>query len=221
MSADAPLGRASPSSAASANTDVAPVAVRRNRRAERNAATRQEILDAAWQLVREHGLAALAMRDLGSHVGMRAQSLYAYFPSKHAIYDAMFAEGNREILGRMLQLPPRRDPVTALKDQARLFLQFCVEDPVRYQLLYQRTIPGFAPSPDSYEAATEGLDLVWVALEACGVTTGRARDTWTALIAGLAAQQNANEPGGQRWVRLVNDAVDMFLAHHQPGKAQP
>jgi len=60
-----------------------------------------------------------------------------------------------------------------------------------------------------------------VALEACGVTTGRARDTWTALIAGFAAQQNANEPGGQRWVRLVNDAIDMFLAHHQPGKANP
>lgn len=161
------------------------------------------------------------MRDLGSRVGMRAQSLYAYFPSKHAIYDAMFGEGNRDILDRLRQQPPHTDPVRALKDQARLYLQFCVEDPVRYQLLYQRTIPGFAPSPDSYAPATEGLELVWVALAACGVTTGRARDTWTALIAGLAAQQNANEPGGHRWVRLVNDAIDMFLAHHQPGKAKP
>ncbi len=207
--------------AASAATEIPFAAERRDRRAERNTATRQEILDAAWQLVREHGLAALVMRDLGSRVGMRAQSLYAYFPSKHAIYDAMFAEGNRDILARMLQLPPRSDPVRALKDQARLYLQFCVEDPVRYQLLYQRTIPGFAPSPESYAPAAEGLDLVWVALQACGVTTGRARDTWTALIAGFAAQQNANEPGGQRWVRLVNDAIDMFLAYHQPGKAKP
>ena len=31
---------------------------------------------------------------------MRAQSLYSYFPSKHAIYDAMFAQGNRELLDR-------------------------------------------------------------------------------------------------------------------------
>jgi len=221
MSGQASTEGASRLSAASASTDSAPVAAPRDRRAERNAATRQEILDAAWQLVREHGLAALAMRDLGSRVGMRAQSLYAYFPSKHAIYDAMFAEGNRDILARLRQLPTRNDPVRALKDQARLYLQFCVEDPVRYQLLYQRTIPGFAPSPESYAPATEGLELVWVALEACGVTTGRARDTWTALIAGFAAQQNANEPGGQRWVRLVNDAIDMFLAHHQPGKAKP
>ena len=32
---------------------------------------------------------------------MRAQSLYSYFDSKHAIYDAMFQEGNEELLRRM------------------------------------------------------------------------------------------------------------------------
>ncbi len=64
----------------------------RDRRAERYAATRREIIDAAWDLVHQGGLASLAMRDLGSRVGMRAQSLYAYFPSKFAIFDAMFAE---------------------------------------------------------------------------------------------------------------------------------
>ena len=72
----------------------------RDRRAERQAATQAEILDAAWALVRADGLASLAMRELGARVGMRAQSLYAYFPSKHAIYDAMFADGNRTLLGR-------------------------------------------------------------------------------------------------------------------------
>ena len=60
----------------------------RDRRAERYAATRREILDAAWDLVRAGGLGSLAMRELGARVGMRAQSLYAYFPSKFAIYDA-------------------------------------------------------------------------------------------------------------------------------------
>ena len=213
--------RAEPLSDASAGQQPTPVAGLRDRRTERSAATRQEILDAAWELVRGPGLAALVMRDLGSRVGMRAQSLYAYFPSKHAIYDAMFGEGNREILDRTLRLPARSDPVRALKEQARLYLQFCVEDPVRYQLLYQRTIPSFAPSPESYAPAVEALDLARVALAACGVTAPRARDTWTALIGGLAAQQNSNEPGGDRWVRLADDVVDMFLAHHQPGKAKP
>ena len=119
----------------------------RDRRAERRAATRAEILDAAWDLVRADGLAALAMRGLGARVGMRAQSLYAYFPAKHAIYDAMFADSTRQVLDRLTNQPPLDDPVDRLRRLARVFLGFCVEDPVRYQLLFQRTIPGFEPGP--------------------------------------------------------------------------
>jgi hypothetical protein len=36
-------------------------------------------------------------------------------------------------------------------------------------------------------------------------------DLWTGMISGLSFQQIANEPGTERWVRLVDDAVDMFL----------
>src|ERR1700726_4343752 len=120
----------------------------RDRRAERYAATRREILDAAWDLVRANGLGALAMRDLGARVGMRAQSLYAYFPSKFAIYDAMFAESSRELLRRLAEPPRARDPIDELRRNARVFLDFCVEDPERYQLLFQRSIPRFEPSPE-------------------------------------------------------------------------
>ncbi len=63
-----------------------------DRIAERREATRREILDAAWALAREHGLAALTLRDLAGRVGMQPPSLYSHFASKNAIYDAMFAE---------------------------------------------------------------------------------------------------------------------------------
>jgi AcrR family transcriptional regulator len=188
----------------------------RDRRAERYAATRREILDAAWDLVHAQGLGALAMRELGARVGMRAQSLYAYFPSKFAIYDAMFAESNRELLQRMSALESVRDPVEALRERARLFMAFCAEDPGRYQLLLQRTIPGFEPSPQAYAPALEVLDGARHALSACGISDARAVDMWTAITSGLAAQQLANEPGGDRWMRLTNEATDMFLAHHAP-----
>lgn len=191
----------------------------RDRRAERNAATRREILQAAWDLVHSQSLAALALRDLGDRVGMRAQSLYAYFPSKHAIYDAMFGEANQELLARLRLLPARKDPVRALKEQAKLYLCFCVEDPVRYQLLYQRTIPGFVPSDVSYAPAVVALELAVDALAACGITGKRGLDLWTAVLGGLAAQQNSNEPGGDRWVRLTDEAIDMFLTHSR--RAQP
>ena len=193
----------------------------RDRRAERNAATRRDILDAAWDLVREVGLTALAMRDLGARVGLRAQSLYVYFPSKHAIYDAMFAESNRELFRRLTESPATTDPALRLRQHGRTFLEFCVEEPVRYQLLFQRAIPGFEPSPEAYAPAVDVLDLTRTVLKACGVVDARAMDAWTAVTSGLAAQQVSNEPGGDRWVRLLDELVDMYLAHYAQTQPTP
>ena len=51
----------------------------RDRAAERRASTRQEILDAAWDLAHEVGLTEVTLRALAHRVGMRAPSLYSYF----------------------------------------------------------------------------------------------------------------------------------------------
>jgi len=193
-------------------------------RTRRRELARQQILDAAWAVARDHGLAGLTMRDLGARVGMRAQSLYSYFPSKHAIYDAMFAQGNRELRDRYVAMDAepdgRRDPDARLRRTVEIHLRFCAEDPVRHQLLHQRPIPGFEPSAESYEVAVEVLALVRAVLHDCGAASPRAFDMYTALTSGLAAQQNANEPGGTRWLRLADDATEMFLQHFrtEPGE---
>jgi AcrR family transcriptional regulator len=44
------------------------------------------------------GLAAVSLRDLGEAVGLRQPSLYVYFMSKLVLYDAMFADGYRQLL---------------------------------------------------------------------------------------------------------------------------
>jgi AcrR family transcriptional regulator len=185
----------------------------RDRRAERREATTAEILEAAWELVREQGLAALSLRDLARKVGMRPPSLYWYFESKHAIYDAMFAEGNRELLRRMAdrQWPDELDAM--LRAVGTLFVQFSVEDPARYQLLFQRTIPGFAPSTDSYALAVQVFDQGRALLASVGLSDMADVDLWTAIVAGLSAQQVANDPGDDRWVGRVDDAVDMYALY--------
>lgn len=61
----------------------------RDRKAERRTATRREIVDAAWQVARDKGLAQVTLRDVAELVGMRAPSLYTHFASKHAIIGGM------------------------------------------------------------------------------------------------------------------------------------
>jgi AcrR family transcriptional regulator len=185
----------------------------RDRRAERREATRAEILEAAWQLAREQGLAGLSLRDIAAKIGMRPPSLYWYFESKHAIYDAMFAEGNLELLRRIAAEDWPNEPRARMRRMARIFVEFWSEDAARSQLLFQRTIPDFEPSAESYALAVEVLERGRKVLAAAGVTDRANFDLWTALVAGLASQQVANDPGGDRWLRLVDDAIDMYADH--------
>jgi AcrR family transcriptional regulator len=187
----------------------------------RREATKAEILDAAWDIVRAEGLAALSLRDMAKRVGMQAPSLYQYYDSKNAIYDAMFAEGNRQLLARYTKLRETDDPIRDLRVGARLFVEFCAEDAARYQLLFQRTIPGFEPSPESYAVALEVFDLGRGRLARAGFAEKRAMDLWTAMVAGLSAQQIANDPGGTRWLRLVDEVVDMFVQHMTRNRRRP
>jgi AcrR family transcriptional regulator len=182
----------------------------------RREATKAEILDAAWDLVGEQGLAALSLRDLAARVGMRAPSLYQYFDSKHAIYDAMFGQGAREALEEVDINDGNGDTREMLRASAHKMFDFITSNPARSLLLFQRTIPGFEPSPESYAPAVALIERLQTFLAEHGITDPDAQDTWTGLVAGLANQQLANDPGGTRWARLIDRAVDMYLAEFAP-----
>jgi AcrR family transcriptional regulator len=193
-----------------------------DRRASRRAATRIEIVSAAWELARAEGLAGISMRDLGERVGMRAQSVYSYFASKDEIYDAMFAQGYREFNAWMTDATSGApSPLEAIRSVAHRFFLFCTSDPVRYQLLFLRTLPGFVPSTESYALAVEAMESMSRDAMAIGFTDPETPDLATALFTGLVSQQIANDPGGDRWLRLVDRAARMLLVEVAPELLEP
>lgn len=176
----------------------------------RRRATKAEILDAVWAISRERGLAAVSLREVARRVGMKAPSLYEYFDSKNAIYDAMFAQGYADFMERMRAFEIPDDPVQAVQQGIEVYFDFCSEDAARYQLMFQRTIPGFEPSEESYAFALEAIEITRRFLADLGISNDHALDALTAMSNGLAAQQAANEPGGSRWRRLAPRFAQMF-----------
>ena len=183
-----------------------------DRRRERHEAKRSTIVDEAWKLARRDGLGAISLRDLAAQVDLRQPSLYGYFDSKLALYDAMFADGNRQLLAVAAALPDRDDPVEALIELVEAVIRFATEDPVRHQLLFHRPVPGFDPSPESYALALAFYDVASERMTAAGASNPDDFDLFTAIVSGLSHQQVANDPGGDRWVRLCRRAVEMYLA---------
>ena len=184
--------------------------------AQRREARIAEIVACAWKLAREHGIAAVSLRALAREVGIRQPSLYEYFDSKHALYDAMFAEGNRELLERLDGLELPADPRVALKKVLHSFIDFALEDPARCELLFERHIPGFTPSSESYALAAEALNRVVAVMHEAGMDDQGDIDCLVAITAGLMQAQFANDPGGDRWVRHLDRMIDLHLDHvHQ------
>ena len=182
----------------------------RDRRAERREATRREILDAAWQIARQEGLSAVTLREVAGRIGMRSPSLYSHFDSKNAIYDAMFAQAWGELRDVFDAMPQPAAHRRSMLAQAEMFFDFAVADLARYQLMNQRTIPGFRPSPEAYAVSIAAYERMQRMLRRCGVRAREDLDLWTAIVGGFVDQQLANDPGGNRWRRQLPRLVDMY-----------
>ena len=178
--------------------------------AHRREAKIASIVEAAWGLARKDGIQVLSLHALAKEVGMRQPSLYSYFDSKHALYDAMFADGNRELLARLDSMELPADSRAALKVLLGAFADFALEDPARNSLLFRRVIPGFEPSPESYALAVDALSRVVAVMTAAGVTDSGDIDCMIAMVAGLIEAQLSNEPGGDRWLRQLDRMVDLL-----------
>src|SRR5688572_24855891 len=59
-------------------------------------ATRQQVLDTALGLFREHGLEETTMRDIAAKAGLSLGAAYYYFKSKEAIVGAYYDYVQRE-----------------------------------------------------------------------------------------------------------------------------
>ena len=185
----------------------------RDRKAERRAETRREIIDAAWEIAREQGLNQLTLRDVAARVGMQAPSLYSHVDSKLAIYDAMFERAwsdYEELVPELEASLPQDDPREAAYVLGRHFYDYVAADLPRHQLMNQRIIPGFEPSAEAYAVAVRVLEQARARICGLGDVGDDDFELFVVIVAGLVNQHHANDPGGTRYARLLRRALDMW-----------
>lgn len=193
-----------------------------DRRSRRTRETKRQILDAAWVLADRDGIAGLSLRELARKVGMQAPSLYNYFDSKDALYDALFVDGNQQLVRSLdewlTESGERDDAIELVAEGTQRFIRFCQESVARYQILFTRAVPGWRPSEEAYAHAVRAYERTADLAAAAGITSPEDLDLYTAISSGLAAQQMANDPTGDRWVRIAPRAVRMLVRDIHDGE---
>lgn len=206
-------------------------AVPLDRRHRRRLETIEEVLDHAVEIMAEDGVAGLSLGEIARRIGIRPPSLYVYFPSKHDLYDALFARGWRLLLDTMKSYedahPPVEDDLAAvLLRFGAQFVRWSVENLAYAQLLFWRPVPGFRPTDSAYVPAVELYEhsvsrlarLQQRGLIRPDVDIASVQRDWTVLIAGVVSQQLANAPDEAfdrgRFTSALPGLAEMFATHY-------
>ena len=200
-----------------------------DRRLARRRQTIEEALDAAVAIMEEAGVGGLSMSEVARRLGMRQPSLYQYFGSLHAVYDALFARG-LERSGAAVQAATEQGPrgIGTFRAAARAVVRWAVDNPALAQLLYWRPVPGFAPTAATFAASVAQMDWLRAGFAEAAragllhpdAASDQAQRLFTVVLSGVISQQLANQPGASydtgMFTSLTDAALDMFFARYQP-----
>jgi AcrR family transcriptional regulator len=204
-----------------------------DRRARRRQQTIDEILDVAIQVMAEEGVAGLSLSEVARRMGIQPPSLYKYFPSKLALYDALFQRGARENLATFRAAAAQAEPGwAALLAGLEAIMRLGLDHQVVAQLLNWRPVPGFEPSPAAFAPSIQFIQevhrLLQVAADRGQLHPDAASEEGTALLSvlvtGVMSQQLANQPDATfqqgRFTRLTPQALELFRCAYPPQRGE-
>lgn len=205
-----------------------------DRRSRRRQETIEEILVIAADVMAEEGVNGLSLSEVARRLGVKPPSIYKYFDSIMAIYDALFERGQRANLETMRAAMEGAEPgLDALATGLEASCRWALANPATAQLLFWRPVPSFEPTPGAMAPSIEMVQLQRQALAdaAAANQLGPGADCDEALyltsvfVSGVIGQAMANEPGvawGEgRFSPLLPKLLDVLGALYPPKPGHP
>ena len=204
-------------------------AVPADRRQRRRQETIEQVLDVAADVMAAEGVTGLTLGEVARRMGIRTPSLYVYFDSKNALYDALFERGWRLLLAAVTAADEQvrdGDGRTVLHTVNGAFVRWAVEHPAYTPLMLWRPVPRFEPSAEAYAPA---VDMTRLAVDRlrhfqqagvlrADVDVDDAYRTLTAVTAGVISQQLTNAPHESfddgLFTATLPAVLDMWLTHY-------
>ncbi len=200
-----------------------------DRRARRRQETIDEILAIAEDIMNTEGVNGLSLSEVARRLGVKPPSIYKYFDSLMAIYDAHFERGQRVHLEAVRAAMGAAAPgLDALGAGLEASCRWCLAHPATAQLMFWRPVPAFEPTPEAMAPSIEmvGLERRALADAVAAGQLGPGADSDEALwltsimVSGVMGQTLANEPslpwGAGRFSPLLPKLIGTLTALYPP-----
>jgi AcrR family transcriptional regulator len=106
-------------------------------RKQREKEEKQElILKAAMRLYIDEGFDSLSIRRIAEKIEYSPATIYLYFKDKGEILHALHTQGFEKLYSLQLTLDNISNPLEKLQKMGRLYMQFALENPDHYDLMF-------------------------------------------------------------------------------------
>ena len=145
------------------------------RRSRERADTRQRILDAAREMFVRQGYEATTMRAIAERIEYTPTAIYHHFRSKEALLAELCAADFRALAAAFQKIGRIEDPVERLRKSGVAYVQFGLEHPMQYQLMFMTRRP--KEVDDSIHTGNPSEDAYAFLRQTCAdaIATGRLR----------------------------------------------
>ena len=104
---------------------------------------RAELLRSALDILEEHDVAGLTLREVARRAGVSPMATYRHFDDKDALLAAVAEQGFRRLCARLADTP-HEDPVADLAIQCAAYVRFACDEPALYRLMFGPFLRRFA-----------------------------------------------------------------------------
>jgi AcrR family transcriptional regulator len=111
------------------------------RRTRERAETRERILEAAREMFVELGYEATTMRAIADRIEYTPTAIYHHFRNKEALLSELCALDFRALATAFQRIGRIEDPVERLRRAGRTYVEFGLEHPMQYQLMFMTRKP--------------------------------------------------------------------------------
>jgi AcrR family transcriptional regulator len=141
------------------------------RRAREKDELRHKILEAAIQLILQNGFEAVTMRAIADRIEYSASTIYLYFKNKTEIMAAICSDTFETLIERLDEIEARGlAPLAQFEAGIRCYIDFGLENPHQYQLVFGAT------TPEEFQSLDGPNDLGMQALQNLARCIGRCQE---------------------------------------------
>lgn len=127
------------------------------------------LIKAGTEILAKNGVGGLSLRQVAQKAGVSHAAPYAHFADKQALIAAISTEGFRQLYEQVIVVTSRyeNDPARQLLETAWTYVQFAMNDPDQFKIMFSSVLEKEKEYPDFVEMSQKTFQQVVAVVASC------------------------------------------------------